>query len=130
MSGTEGVDYPENGDDASPNTGNQDADLPVLLFVRDLARGLHVSEGGARKMILRGECGPYSRMGRRLVVRREAFLEALEAREKHPKPASGGSPRSRPDREFLRKLKRGQRPLPRSSGRIAASEPDAGKGPE
>ena len=60
------------------------AALPELLFIPDIALALGVTEGAARKAVLRGDCGTYIRLGRRLAVRRESFLAALEAREIDP----------------------------------------------
>ena len=61
------------------------AALPEVLFVPDLALALGgVTESAARRTVLRGECGPYLRIGRRIAVRREAFLAALAGREQHP----------------------------------------------
>ncbi len=58
--------------------------LPELLLVPDVALALSLSHSAARRVILRGDCGPYSRIGRRLAVRRESFLAALEARQVSP----------------------------------------------
>ena len=58
--------------------------LPEILFVPDIALTLLLSHSAARRAILRGECGPYSRIGLRLAVRRESFLAALEARQVAP----------------------------------------------
>ena len=60
------------------------AALPEVLFVPDLALALGVSASAARKAILRGACGPYLRLGRRLAVLRESFMAALEARQVSP----------------------------------------------
>ena len=57
------------------------AALPEVLFVPDLALALGLSESAARRAILRGDCGPFLRMGRRLAVLRESFLTALETRQ-------------------------------------------------
>jgi hypothetical protein len=54
------------------------------------------SESATRRAIHRGECGPYCRIGRRLAIRRSAFLEALAQRETLPAPASAH------ERPFLR----------------------------
>lgn len=60
-------------------------DLPLVLLAEDVARALGLkSASAARRCILRGEVGPYIRRGRRLLLRREAFLEALRQREVHP----------------------------------------------
>ncbi len=62
--------------------------LPPLLFVPDVARVLQVGLAAARKAILRGDCGPSLRFGRRIALKRESFLAALDAREvdSHPRP--------------------------------------------
>ena len=60
------------------------AALPEILFVPDVAIALGVMDSAARKTIVRGEIGPYFRIGRRLAVRRESFLAALAEREVIP----------------------------------------------
>ena len=65
--------------------------LPEILLAEDIARLLGVSVGAARKLIAKGDCGPFARVGRRLVIRREAFLESLREREEHPNLAQSGS---------------------------------------
>jgi len=62
------------------------AALPEVMFVADLALALRVGESAARRALLRGECGPYLRIGRRLAVLRESFLASLAAREQLPAP--------------------------------------------
>lgn len=56
------------------------AALPALLQLADLALALGVSESAARRALHAGLC-PFSRVGRRLVVRRDALLAAIAARE-------------------------------------------------
>ena len=58
--------------------------MPELLLVPDVALALSLSHSAARRAILRGDCGPYHRHGRRLAVLRESFLAALEARQVSP----------------------------------------------
>jgi hypothetical protein len=58
--------------------------MPELLLVPDVALALSLSHSAARRAILRGDCGPYLRLGRRLAVLRESFLAALEARQVSP----------------------------------------------
>jgi len=65
--------------------------LPPILFVADLRAILRLSASGARRAVLRGECGRFLRVGRRIAVSREAFSEALRAREVAPL-----DPRARP----------------------------------
>lgn len=67
------------------------AALPEVLFLPDLAIALGLqSASAARRALLRGDCGPYLRIGRRLAIRREALLQSLAAREVHPLPRSPG----------------------------------------
>jgi hypothetical protein len=61
------------------------SELPLVMLAEDVARALGLkSASAARRAILDGECGPYLRRGRRLLVRREAFLDALRKREVQP----------------------------------------------
>ena len=60
------------------------AALPQVMFVPDVALALQCSASAARQAILRGDCGPFFRMGRRLALRRDSFLAALAAREHDP----------------------------------------------
>jgi hypothetical protein len=62
----------------------QRAALPQVMFVPDLAIALQVGASAARRAVIRGDCGPFLRLGRRIAVRREAFLAALAAREIDP----------------------------------------------
>lgn len=63
------------------------AALPEVLFVPDLALALGgLTPSATRRAVLRGDCGRFVRLGRRLAVRREAFLDALAAREVDPTP--------------------------------------------
>lgn len=64
------------------------AALPEILFIPDLALALQVSPPTARQAVVRGDCGPYFRVGRRLAVLRESFLAALAAR-REPPPGDG-----------------------------------------
>ena len=58
------------------------AALPEILFTPDLALALGgISESAARRIVLRGDCGPHVRIGRRLAVRRESLLDAFAERE-------------------------------------------------
>ena len=72
------------------------AALPEILFLPDLALALGMTPSAARRALLRGDCGPYFRVGRRYAVRRAAFLAALEARESQPEPAAGPPPVAKP----------------------------------
>jgi hypothetical protein len=62
------------------------AALPELMFIPDVAVALCVGKPAARRLVLRGDCGPYIRVGRRLAVLRESFLQALESRQELPGP--------------------------------------------
>jgi len=61
------------------------AALPEILFVPDVGLAFGLVLSAARKAILRGDCGPYLRIGRRLAVRRESFLAALRGQEIDPR---------------------------------------------
>ncbi|MBI3272219.1 MAG: hypothetical protein HYZ53_24720 [Planctomycetes bacterium] len=78
--------------------------LPEVLLSEDLALALGVSPSAARRAVLRGQCGPYVRLGRRLCVRRPAFLAALEARETTPLPPPGPVAVAPPQSEYVRLL--------------------------
>jgi hypothetical protein len=61
------------------------AALPEVLFVPDLSMVLGgLTFSATRRAVLRGDCGPFLRIGRRIAVRREALLDALAAREVDP----------------------------------------------
>ena len=61
-------------------------DLPPILRVQDLAPLLGISPTGVRALIRRGRI-PASRIGRSLLLRRDAFLAALERDERSRRPA-------------------------------------------
>ncbi len=63
----------------------QRAALPEILFAPDVGTALGLTVSAARKAILRGDCGPYLRIGRRLAVRRDSFLAALRELEIDPR---------------------------------------------
>jgi len=54
--------------------------LPLVLDTRDVAPLLKVSERTAQRLLARGALGPVSRIGGRLRVFREDFLEAVRGR--------------------------------------------------
>jgi hypothetical protein len=85
------------------------AALPEVMLLPDLALALGVTPSAARRIVLRGEIGPYSRVGRRIVVRRAAFLAALEAREVRPEPPLPPPVPEAPEwaKELLRRGRRG-----------------------
>lgn len=61
-------------------------ELPPLLGVEELAEILGITTAGVRAMIRRREL-PASKLGRRWIVRREAFLDRLIAQERRrPSP--------------------------------------------
>ena len=62
------------------------AALPEILFLSDLALALQIAEKEASRMVLAGGCGPYVRITGRLAVRRDSFLAALVAQERHVLP--------------------------------------------
>jgi hypothetical protein len=77
------------------------AALPELMFTDDIALAMKMKVAAARQAVLQGRYGPYSRDGRRLVVRREAFLEAreaLEAQEADQLTGSSSEAQQRPRR--------------------------------
>ena len=76
------------------------AALPELLFVPDIALALGVKPSAARKAVVRGECGRFLRIGRRLAVRRDSFMDALAEREVAPP-----KPRPTPPKPSARMLK-------------------------
>jgi hypothetical protein len=64
--------------------------LPEVLLSEDVAAVLKIGVPAARRVIRSGVCGPHIRLGRRLAVRRVAFLAALAERETQP-PRKGAS---------------------------------------
>ncbi|MEK7468323.1 MAG: hypothetical protein AAB074_12995 [Planctomycetota bacterium] len=69
--------------------------LPEILRVEDVARVLGVGVDAAWKAIRKGLCGPFTRCGRRLLLRRVSFLDALRRREitvRAPARARVGNP--------------------------------------
>jgi hypothetical protein len=54
---------------------------PEVLFLPDIAIVLQIGRSTARRAVLRGQLGPYIRVGRRIAVLRTSFLDALAARE-------------------------------------------------
>lgn len=55
--------------------------IPVILFVPDVASVLCLTNSAARKMVVRGELGPFINLGKRLALRRETFFAALKKLE-------------------------------------------------
>lgn len=93
------------------------ARLPEVLRVEDVAAVLGVKASAARKAVARGDCGPFVRLGRRMLVRRESFLASLAARESAPPPAPSRIVPPKPKPEFVALLHgrgscaRGPRPV-------------------
>jgi hypothetical protein len=76
--------------------------LPEVLLIPDLAAVLGVGESAARKAVLRGGCGPFVRLGRRIAVRRESFLAHLA--EVETRPYVNPALKLRRDAEFVERL--------------------------
>lgn len=78
---------PPGGDGGHDETVRRAA-LPEIMFCPDLGLALGgITPSAARRAVLRGECGPYLRLGRRIAVRRESFLAALAEREQEATPS-------------------------------------------
>jgi len=92
------------------------AALPEILFVLDIGLAYGLTPSAARKAILRGDCGPYFRIGRRLAVRRESFLAALREQEIDP----------RSPLPYLAVLRRGASSRVRARGGAQGSEESGG----
>jgi len=58
--------------------------LPELIDDETLALALRMSRRAARRELRQGRFGPYSRIGRRLFVRRESLLDAIASQERQP----------------------------------------------
>lgn len=83
-------------DPQSPDTARR-ATLPAILRAEDVAELVTgTTPRSARRLILSGALGPYLRLGRRLVVRRETMLAALEAAAVDPRAAVGSARRETP----------------------------------
>lgn len=88
--------------------------LPKLMLAEDVAKVLgRKSTSAARRAIRRGDCGAYSRSGRRLIVRREEFLRARRANEVLPAPVVRSLPITKPPEWAQRVLKERKRRLGR-----------------
>jgi excisionase family DNA binding protein len=73
-------------------------DLPVILRVEHLVELLGISADGVRALLRRGTL-PSARVGKRVLVRREAFLAYLERGERERRPRTDS-----PSIEVLRAL--------------------------
>lgn len=72
------------------------SDLPVVLFVRDLARLLDRTESAVRKALAEGRLGPFGEVSGRKFVLRDVFLKHLESLQIDPaRPPSRGATRPR-----------------------------------
>lgn len=60
------------------------AALPEVMFVPDIGAALRLGPAATRRAVLRGACGPYVRIGRRLAVLRTSFLDALARQQTTP----------------------------------------------
>ena len=89
---------PEAGNERNPSDtprqveGRRAGDLPEILIVEDLAVILKIGLPAARALVRSGACGPFSRLGRRMVLRRDSFLATLEASEERHTPLASGHP--------------------------------------
>ena len=95
---------------ATPPTIPDPTKLPAVMTDADLGVALHTTSSGARRIRLR-EGIPFSRVGRRALVRRAAFFAWLEARE-----TASGQPQDPPQvpkippwaRDVLRRRRRAE----------------------
>ena len=55
--------------------------LPEIMLLADIANALGLSLRQAAFAVEHGQCGPYVRLANRILIRREAFLKSLSARE-------------------------------------------------
>jgi hypothetical protein len=62
------------------------ARLPEVMDLGAIASAFGMTRSGARRAVLRGEFGPYFRVGRRAFVRRDSMLDTFTAREVHTTP--------------------------------------------
>ena len=60
------------------------AALPEVMFTPDISLALQLSPTAARRAVVRGECGPFLRIGNRIAVLRESFLAVLGRRQTVP----------------------------------------------
>ncbi len=81
--------------------------LPPFLLVEHIRIALGLkSASGARKMIRSGRLGPFSKIGRRMILRRESFLKAVKRLERATEPKEAIPPAARPRYvELLRESK-------------------------
>lgn len=92
--------------------------IPDILETEDLALHFRLSRQRACELLKRGDFGPYARVGRRYVVRRESLLHALEAREVDPAPrlAPVPPPPLSPSNQRILNLLRGRKPRREEDG--------------
>lgn len=82
--------------------------LPDVLDLGAVAVAFGMTRSGARRAVLRGDLGPYSRIGRRVFLRRDSILSALKAREVTPAPRPGPPPIPAPPEWARALLRRGR----------------------
>lgn len=73
-------------DNPSTNVNLCRAALPEVMFVPDIALALRCGPSTARTALRAGACGPTIRLGRRIAVLRESFLDALRDRARPGSP--------------------------------------------
>ena len=59
----------------------QAADLPLVLYPKDVAALLRIHERHARRLLSRGELGPVCRAGGRVRILRDVLLATLAGRD-------------------------------------------------
>ncbi len=71
-----------------PNETARRATLPEVLLSEDVATVLKITPSSARRLIREGRLGPFVRLGRRLAIRKETFLDHLACGERSPEERS------------------------------------------
>src|SRR5262245_37123079 len=66
-----------------PETARRAA-LPEILLIADLALAFRMTPSGTARAVHRGLFGPWGRVGRKIVLRRESVLATLRSREVAP----------------------------------------------
>ena len=80
--------------------------IPEILMVEHVGQVLGLKTSAARAAVSSGKLGAFVRLGKRLYLRREVFLAALQAREVQP-PAPFTAPvPPRPNPDFVELLRR------------------------
>lgn len=104
---------------ATPPTVPDPTTLPEVMDLAAVATAFRMTRSGARRAVLRGDLGPYSRVGRRIFLRRVSVLDALKSREVVPPPRDPPPVPVAP--EWARGLLRRGRRAP--EGRLPSSPP-------